>query len=90
MLERMLKSFVKTGKLTIIRADGTRFAAGNVASGSDPDIVLRLKKRWTEFKIAINRTFISAKLIWTGRWRSNKAPLPVCSISGHGIWKMRL
>ena len=54
MLERMLKSFVKTGKLTIIRADGTRFAAGNVANGSDPDIVLRLKKRWTEFKIAIN------------------------------------
>ena len=54
MLERMLKSFVKTGKLTIIRADGTRFVAGTVANGSDPDIVLRLKTRWTEFKIAIN------------------------------------
>ena len=54
MLERMLKSFVKTGKLTIIRADGTRFVAVTVANGSDPDIVLRLKTRWTEFKIAIN------------------------------------
>jgi cyclopropane-fatty-acyl-phospholipid synthase len=54
MLERMLKSFVKTGRLTIIRPDGTQFAAGNVANNSDPDIVLRLKKRWTEFKIAIN------------------------------------
>ncbi len=29
MLERMLKSFVKTGKLTIIRPGGTRFAAGH-------------------------------------------------------------
>jgi cyclopropane-fatty-acyl-phospholipid synthase len=54
MLERMLKSFVKTGKLTLIRADGTKFVAGNVANDSDPGIVLRLKKRWTEFKIAIN------------------------------------
>ena len=54
MLERMLKSFVKTGKLTIIRADGTKFAAGDITSDSDPDIVLRLKTRWTEFKIAIN------------------------------------
>jgi cyclopropane-fatty-acyl-phospholipid synthase len=54
MLERMLKSFVKTGKLTIIRPDGSQFAAGNAANDSDPDIVLRLKRRWTGFKIAIN------------------------------------
>ena len=50
MLERMLKSFVKTGKLTIIRADGTKFAAGDITSDSDPDIVLRLKTRWTAQK----------------------------------------
>ncbi|MGA7330073.1 MAG: cyclopropane-fatty-acyl-phospholipid synthase family protein [Rhodomicrobium sp.] len=54
MLERMLKSFVKTGKLTIIRADGTKFVVGNTPNDSDPDIVLRLKERWAEFKIAIN------------------------------------
>ena len=54
MLERMLKSFVKIGKLTIIRADGTKFVAGNTPNESDPDIVLRLKERWAEFKIAIN------------------------------------
>jgi cyclopropane-fatty-acyl-phospholipid synthase len=54
MLERMLKSFVKIGKLTLIRADGSKFAAGNVTNDTDPDIVLRLKKRWTEFKIAMN------------------------------------
>jgi cyclopropane-fatty-acyl-phospholipid synthase len=54
MLQRMLKSFVKTGKLTIIRSNGTKFDIGNAANASDPEIVLRLKKGWTEFKIAIN------------------------------------
>jgi cyclopropane-fatty-acyl-phospholipid synthase len=57
MLERRLRSFVKAGKLTIIRPDGTKFVAGNVANDTDPDIVLRLKDRWTEFKIAINPDF---------------------------------
>ncbi len=54
MLQRMLNSFVKAGKLTIIRPDGSQFAVGSIANDTDPDIVLRLKKRWTEFKIAIN------------------------------------
>ncbi|MGA7324162.1 MAG: cyclopropane-fatty-acyl-phospholipid synthase family protein [Rhodomicrobium sp.] len=54
MLQRMLKSFVKIGRLTIVRPDGTKFTAGKVANDTGPDIVLRLKDRWTEFKIAIN------------------------------------
>src|SRR5258707_785369 len=54
MLEGMLRSFVKTGKLTIIRPDGSGFAVRSVANASEPDIMLRLKKRSTEFKIAIN------------------------------------
>ncbi len=54
MLEGMLRSFVKTGKLSIIRPDGSGFAVGSVANASEPDIMLRLKKRSTEFKIAIN------------------------------------
>ncbi|MGA7324115.1 MAG: class I SAM-dependent methyltransferase [Rhodomicrobium sp.] len=54
MLERMLKSFVKTGRLTMIRPEGSRFAAGNLANDTDPNIALRFKNRWTEFKILIN------------------------------------
>jgi cyclopropane-fatty-acyl-phospholipid synthase len=54
MLERVLRSLIKVGNLTVICSDGRRLEVRNSVNGTHPHIVLRLKKRSTEFKIAIN------------------------------------
>lgn len=54
MLERMLTAFIKTGRLTIIRANGRVLRAGEASHAvGSPDVVLRLKRPWTALKIAL-------------------------------------
>lgn len=54
MLGGMITAFIKTGKLTVHCADGRVLHAGETTNPkSDPDVVVRLKKRSTAFKIAV-------------------------------------
>jgi len=54
MLERMLTPFIKTGRLTIVRANGRVVRAGEISEGEPgPDVALRLKSSLTELKIAL-------------------------------------
>jgi cyclopropane-fatty-acyl-phospholipid synthase len=54
MFEQILTAFIKTGKLTIISANGKVVHAGDPCGDAPPpDVVLRLKGRMTAFKIAM-------------------------------------
>lgn len=54
MFERFLTAFIKTGRLTVVCANGRILLAGEATdSASGPDVVLRLKGPLTALKIAL-------------------------------------
>jgi cyclopropane-fatty-acyl-phospholipid synthase len=54
MFESLLTAFIKNGRLTIVRTDGRTVRVGKITDpASDLDVVVRLKGRWTAFKIAL-------------------------------------
>jgi cyclopropane-fatty-acyl-phospholipid synthase len=54
MLNHFLDTFIKTGTLTVIAADGTECVFGAKESADMPDVVVRITDRWLPFKLAIN------------------------------------
>jgi len=63
MLKSILRSLIKKGTLTIIRADGSRFAAGS----GEPNVTIRLHDRRAGFELALHPDLKLGELYMDGR-----------------------
>jgi cyclopropane-fatty-acyl-phospholipid synthase len=54
LFDYILRTFIKTGTLTVIAADGKTHTFGAKKSSEVPDVVVRIKDRWLPLKLAIS------------------------------------
>jgi cyclopropane-fatty-acyl-phospholipid synthase len=74
-LNYILGTFIKTGTLTVIAADGTEHTFGANERADRSDVVVRITDRWLPFKLAINPSLYLGEAYMDGSLRLERGDI---------------